>query len=173
MSDYGLDPKQLVQRIIRPTLQYRLNKWTRSAEVLVLGTALVESRLRYVDQVDKKNRPGPAFGVWQMEGPTHADHYRNYLNFPANKELKLRVIKLATFFSGDFPDPGEMAGNLYYACAMCRIDYLRAKPALPGWNDAAGMAAYHKSFYNSAAGKTKVDESIEHFEFAIKLGDMT
>jgi hypothetical protein len=135
--------------------------------VLSLGTSLTESELRRLDQVDKLNRPGPAFGLWQMEGATHLDNYRNFLDY--RPELKREVLKFAGFFSGNYPDPAEMQGNLYYACAMCRIDYLRAKPALPAWNDAAGMAAYHKQNYNSALGKTDVAKSIEHFKFAIQL----
>ena len=43
------------------------------AERLVCATALAESALRYVDQVDKAGRPGPAYGLFQMERRTHDD----------------------------------------------------------------------------------------------------
>ena len=165
-TDYGLDPKQFVRHILRPTIQ-RIDLWSPAAEVLVLGTALVESHLRYVDQIDKANKPGPAFGVYQCEGPTHADYYKNFLRYDA--QLRAKCIRLASWFSGDFPDPGEMVFNLAYATAMCRIHYRRIKEALPSSSDAAAMAAYHKRYYNTHLGKTKVEESVEHFEFAISL----
>lgn len=163
---YGLDPKQFVRHIVRPILQ-RIQLWSPPAEVLVTGTALVESNLRYVDQVDKRNRPGPAFGLWQMEGPTHADHYRTFLVH--QPELKRAVLSLASRYTADFPDPGEMVFNAGYACAMCRVDYRRVRESLPPVNDARRMAEYHKRYYNSALGKTKVEESIKHFQFAISL----
>lgn len=167
-ANYGLDPKQFVRHIIRPTLQ-RIELWSEAAEVLVLGTALVESHLRYVDQIDRRNRPGPAFGLWQMEGPTHHDHWEHFLRYGGNTDLRWKLIRLATHFSGDHPDPGEMVFNMAYACAMCRVDYRRVKSALPPTNNAAAMADYHKAHYNSRKGKTKVEESIKHFEFAIAL----
>lgn len=166
MSDYGIDPKQFVRHILRPTL-YRIDLWSPAAEVLLLGTALVESRLRYVDQIDKFNQPGPAFGVYQCEGPTHADYYRSFLRY--QPELRTKCMRLASWFSSDFPDPGELTFNLAYATAMCRIHYRRVKESLPPSRNAAAMAAYHKTYYNTKAGKTKVEESIKHFEFAIAL----
>lgn len=164
--DYGLDPKQLVRYVIRPVLQQRLDLWSPSAEVLVLGTALVESNLKFIDQIDKANNPGPAFGLWQCEGPTHADHYRNFLAY--NFDLKQRVIRLASFFSGDFPDPRELSWNLAYACAICRIHYRRKKAALPPAHNATAMAEYWKREYNGP-GKGTVAKAIPHFEFAINL----
>lgn len=169
MSDYGLDPKQFVRHILRPTL-HRLGLWSRPAEVLVLGTALVESRLRYVDQIDKSNKPGPAFGVFQMEGPTHADIHRNFLRF--NRELSNQVVRLATWYSGDFPDPGEMIFNMAYATAMCRVHYRRVREVLPAAGDARGMGAYWKRHYNTPLGKGTVEKAIEHFEFAVNLEGM-
>lgn len=166
MSDYGVDPKQFVRYILRPTLQ-RIDLWSPSAEVLCLGTALTESNLRYVDQIDKANKPGPAFGPYQIEGPTHADYYRHFLRY--NTDLRMKCIRLASFFSGDIPDPQEMWGNWVYASAMCRVHYRRVKEALPPASDALAMAQYHKKYFNTVKGKTKVEESIKHFEFATKL----
>ena len=165
MSDYGLDPKQFVRHILRPTLR-RIDLWSPSAEVLVLGTALVESRLRYVDQIDRANKPGPAFGVYQCEGPTHADYYRSYLRYHA--ELRMTCMRLASHFSGDFPDPSELVFNMAYATAMCRIHYRRLKAALPPTNDAAAMAAYWKKYYNGP-GKGTIEKATPHFQFAISL----
>ena len=54
----GLDPGQLLALVIRPTLKYL--EWDgRAAEQLVLGTAITESRLRYIKQLGG----GPALGT--------------------------------------------------------------------------------------------------------------
>lgn len=166
MSDYGVDPKQFVRYILRPTLQ-RIGLWSPSAEVLCLGTALTESRLRYVDQIDKANKPGPAFGPYQIEGPTHADYYRNFLRY--NTDLRMKCMRLSSCFSSDIPDPQEMWGNWMYASAMCRVHYRRIKAALPPTNDALAMAEYWKRYFNSYLGKGTVEKALPHFEFATRL----
>lgn len=158
----GLDLQQVRQWIVKPTLEY-LGLWSLSAERLVLGTAVHESRLRYIDQIDKYNRPGPAFGLWQMEGPTHADLYNSFLSY--QPELKLKVTRLASFYSGSFPDPGEMVGNLKYACAMCRIHYRRVKAPLP--DDVRGLAEYAKRYYNSMLGKATVQQYQDAIQYVI------
>jgi hypothetical protein len=135
--------------------------------VLVVGTALTESELRYVDQVDKANKPGPAFGLWQHEGPTHYDDWHNFLRF--NRDLKWKVTRLASHFSGDYPDPGELVFNMRYACAMARIHYRRFSAALPPVRDAIGMATYWKTHFNTKNGKGTVAKGTPHFDFAIHL----
>lgn len=165
MSEYGLDPKQLLLHVIRPAL-ISIGAHSRAAEVLVLGTGMVESDLRYVDQIDKAGKPGPAFGLWQMEGFTHADLYTSYL--PNHPDLRNKVLRMTGYFSGTFPDPGELVGNLRYAAAMCRIRYLPAKPALPGADDTPGLADYYVRFYNRG-GKSTVAKSIPHFDSAVKI----
>jgi hypothetical protein len=164
--DYGLDPEQLVVHIIRPTLQY-IDLWSPAAGVIVLGTGLTESKLRYVDQIDKANKPGPAYGLWQCEAPTHADYWDNYLRF--QNGLREKCIGLVSRRSALFPPVDELVFNLAYAAAMCRVHYRRVKAPLPDRHDALGMAEYHKRYYNSTAGKTDVRESVKHFQFATKL----
>lgn len=171
MSDYGLDPKQFLRYLIRPILQRYLQLWSPSAEILVLGTALVESKLRWIDQLDKLNRLGPAFGLWQTERITHDDLYANFLVY--HPALRTRLDGLASRGANAQPDVEEVVGNLKYACGVCRLDYYRERSALPRENDAAGFAAYHKRFYNSALGKTDVHESVLHFRRAIELSATT
>lgn len=166
MSDYGLDPRQFVKHIVRPTLD-RIGLPSRQADVLVLGTALVESRLRYVDQIDKADKPGPAFGVYQCEGPTHAALHRKFLvRYP---ELRAKVLRLAGSYTSDFPDPGELVFNLAYATAICRVHYRDVQAPLPAMSDAAAMADYHKRYYNTYSGKTRTEESVRHFQYAISI----
>jgi hypothetical protein len=160
--EYGLDTKQFRHAVVRPVLQ-RLELWRPAAENLVVGTALHESHLKYVKQIG-----GPAFGLFQMEGPTHADLYRSFLN--AHQDLKRKIVQLATFFSAEFPDPSEMIFNLAYATAMCRVHYLRVKEGLPPADRADLLAAYWKTYYNTRLGKGTVAQALPHFELAVKEG---
>ena len=50
MSDYGLDLQQLRVDIVRRSLTH-IGLWSQAAENLVLGTALTESRARYLRQL--------------------------------------------------------------------------------------------------------------------------
>jgi hypothetical protein len=146
-----------------------LGLYSAAADVIVLGTALTESRLKYVDQIDARDAPGPAFGVCQMERLTHDDHHRNFLaHMPV---LRQRVLGLAVgvFLDGSYPSVEQTVWNLNYAFAMCRVDYRREKSPLPRWDDARGMAEYWKLYYNSRKGKGVVNEVIPHFEFATQI----
>ncbi|NGZ29226.1 MAG: hypothetical protein G8345_20355, partial [Magnetococcales bacterium] len=132
----SLDPYQLRILVIRPTLN-TLGHWSKEAEELVLGTAIQESNLRYLRQMNG----GPAIGLWQMEPATHKDIWDNYLS--ARAKLGMKVL-------GPYsrPDPGRMAWALAYACAMCRIHYLRAPEAVPPAGDVVRQAEYWKRWYN-------------------------
>lgn len=160
-----LDYRQVRRFIAIPACQ-RLNLWSQSAENLLMGTALWESKLTYIDQIDKAGKPGPAFGLCQMEGPTHADLYKTTLN--KNKDLRRRVLECATFFSSELPDPAEMQFNLLYAFVMCRVLYFRVPARLPASDDPLALANYHKQYYNTYLGATKVSESIGIFKDVVE-----
>lgn len=165
-TDYGLDPKQFLVRVVRPAL-LRISLDTPAGQVLVLGTALTESHLRYLDQVDPADKLGPALGVYQMEAPTHADLWRHFLI--RHVALRLAVGRLSVFYSGEFPDPGEMIFNLAYATAMCRVHYRRDPVPLPAASDARAMAEYWKRSYNTPLGKGRIESALDHFAFAARL----
>ena len=66
----------LLDRVIAPALE-KIGLWSRAAEELVLGTAIIESGLTYL----KQHGDGPALGLWQVEPATHDDLYTNFLNY--------------------------------------------------------------------------------------------
>jgi hypothetical protein len=145
---------------------HRIALWSQAAENLVMGTALVESKLTYIDQIDKANKPGPAYGLCQMEKATHDDLWKTILERDAL--LRLRVVGTLTDRSTPFPPAmAEMHFNHLYAFVMCRVHYRRVKEALPDANDAMGLAKYHKKYYNTYLGKTEVEESVKQFEYVI------
>ena len=73
-----IPPRQFRRHGVRPVLEHlartepRLD--SRAAEDLLLGTALMESGLREIEQ-----RGGPALGFFQIEPATFADVYDRYL----------------------------------------------------------------------------------------------
>lgn len=154
-----IDPKQFRQLVIVPTLA-QLGLGSIAAEELLLGTALTESGLMWLHQ----GGGGPALGVYQCEPATHDDLFNNFIAFRpdlASRLYPLRMSSLQPAF--------QLAANLAYATAICRIHYLRAPAPLPAAGDAMAMALYHKRFYNTAQGATDPHESVVNFQRAIAL----
>lgn len=163
-----IDPVQLRDYVIRPVLKYLEPEipYSISAEQLLLGTAAQESRLKYLHQLGK----GPAVGLWQMEPNTYDDIWRNYLRHPHHElEDKVRALGLHPDPIVDFINSrDEMAGNLYYACAMSRVYYWRIKESLPPPDDAYKMGAYWKKYYNTEAGKGTIEQFTESWKLIEK-----
>lgn len=142
-----LNPEELRFFVIRPAL-LRIDLWSRSAENIVLGTWIVESGLREIDQ-GSDLVPGPAYGLGQMEFPTYQDHWENFLVY--NEKL-FRAIKGLTPWATR-PPIEELYGNLFFCAAMTRIHYRRVPEPLPASTDFQEMAGYWKLYYNTPKGK--------------------
>ena len=138
-----LDPEQFRLRVIRPSLK-RLGLHSRAAELLLLGTAITESKLSALVQ----NGGGPALGVYQIEPATHADIWRNYLTF--RPVVAARVLILA---AGGFGRAEQLIWNLGYATAIARLVYRRRPEPMPPAGDIPALAAYWKAYFNTTAGK--------------------
>ena len=151
-----MNAKHLRTHVIQPTLT-KLGAWSKAAEDLVLGTACQESHCgKYLRQVGCSGTVG-AFGVWQMEIATARDIYDNYLRY--KPELKAVVDGLR----GNKQSIAEaLTTNLAYACAMCRVPYLRQPGKIPATVD--GQAQYWKKYYNTELGKGTVAEYIDNWE---------
>jgi hypothetical protein len=145
----GIHSGQLREYIIRPTLK-KISLWSKEAEELLLGTAAVESRLGYwIDQTVVG--PGPAYGIFQMERPTHDDVVNNF--------LAVKMPQLSTTILKITGTPAHshtwLHGNLYYATAMARIMYLRFKDPIP--DTLHGQAEYWKQHWNTRLGSGTID----------------
>ncbi len=145
---------QFRTNIVRPTLE-GIGAHNRAAENLVLGTALQESNLHYLRQLNE----GPARGIYQMEPPTHNDIWENFLAY--RPELRERVSALLV---PEKDRVDQLVWNLAYATAMCRIHYLRVRYPLPAPDDIRGLAEYWKQHYNTPQGRGTPDEFIQKFE---------
>lgn len=173
----GLDPEQVRLYIVRPALEW-IDLWSEDAEELVLATAAHESQFRWVDQLDKFDKPGPAYGLWQVEEFTHDDIWRTFLRFRPG--LARHVEELLTVWANGQRDhstnpPGpppveELHWNNLYGAAVCRIRYLRAPGALPDRGDVHALARYWKAHYNTPLGKGTVEEFADHYELVKPKG---
>lgn len=155
----GLNISQLKNLVIKPSLEF-IGLYSDAACNLVTGTALVESGASYLHQVGT----GPACGLWEVEPGTEKDCWDNYLRY--NAELSTKVRQLM----GQGPEipNAQLIGNLFYGAAICRIKYARSLHPLPAANDAAGLANYHKSIYNTALGAANAEKNIPLFLQAIR-----
>ena len=136
------DARQLRELVIKPALS-EIELWSPAAEELVLGTAIIESRLSFIKQLGR----GPALGLWQIEPDTHRDVYDNFLEY--REGLYDQVLSLSA--------PGQtfeenLTSNMQYGAAICRLCYYRAPEALPDEGDLEGQARYWKRYYNTPLG---------------------
>lgn len=146
-----LDPEQFRRRVVRPSLK-RLGLHSPAAELLLLGTAIVESNLSALVQ----KAGGPALGVYQIEPATHADVWRNYLVY--RPVLAARAALLA---AGGIGRSEQLVWNLAYATAIARLVYRRRREPLPPADDIPALAAYWKAHFNTAAGKGSAAKFVE------------
>ena len=158
MNGLGLDVEQVRIEVVRPALR-SIKLWSRVAENLVLGTGIVESRLKYIKQLGT----GPALGLFQMEPFTHNDIWRTTL---WGTELGMNVGNLIRPFHGIAPPATQLIGNLWYAAAMCRVHYRRIRAPLPSDN-AMDLARYWKQYYNTPLGAGTVEKATPAFEIAV------
>jgi len=117
-----------------------------SAENILVGTFLAESLINgqtYLRQLGG----GPALGPYQMEPATHDDIFYRY--FSKRPAIAGRVKQLLANAPGPI---FQLASNLAYATAMCRVRYWMAPRRLPEADDIEGLAAYWKQHYNTPLG---------------------
>ncbi|MFZ2648611.1 MAG: hypothetical protein WA210_00770 [Burkholderiaceae bacterium] len=145
----GLEIKQFHRFVVQPALAH-IGLAGIDAERLVVGTGLTESQLAFIDQKGRGGETGwgPALGLFQMEKRTFDDH----VLWLRTRQVGLWAkVESWTWKSEAFPSLWhQLAGNLPFAAAMCRIHYYRAPEKLPSTLD--GMAQIYKLRYNSPLG---------------------
>lgn len=138
--------------VIRPALAH-LKLEAPNREQLILATGMQESRYRYLDQLDPAGRPGPGYGLWQMEKATHDDIWKNFIRY------RPELLRLMPGLLIPTQDPcHQMRFNMIYAAAMCAVHYRRARHSIPDLGDINGMAVYWKTYYNTVKGAGTVEE---------------
>jgi len=160
-----MDMNQLHRFIVKPVLKY-MGLSGHAAEQLVVGTALTESNLQYIDQITSSQDVtlGPAYGLYQIEPNTLGDLYDNYLKYHKQRKNKFDNL-LASYPSNTI----QLATNLYYATAACRLIYYRQPRALPEANDLRGLADYWKTYYNTSKGKGTIGQFLAKASPVLRL----
>lgn len=146
--------------VIEPTTRY-LDLSSKSANDLLLGTAILESNVEHTRQIGG----GPALSLFQIEPDTLSDVYKSYLNY--RKPLKDKVDGLLYGQPTYKNRLRNLEVNPFYACAIARICYLRVPKSLPNENLGLegyimSLAYYWKKYYNTplGAGTIKKAEKI-------------
>lgn len=150
----GLDPKQFLAGVVRPTLAHLGLPGGETAVRLVFGTAAKES-----DGFEalRQRGGGPALGLYQMEPATFRDLWDRFLR---SRPLKATVWD----FVAQTPSLEEqLVGNLFFATAMCRVKYYASPFAMPDAAAPEDLALIWKRFYNTPDGKGTPAEFLEHY----------
>lgn len=148
--------------ILRPTLEM-IGLYSKSAEVLILGTGLVESGFNYIKQIGTIRNGG--FGFFQCENATYLDIVR-YLK--VNKKLGDRITAACNI--DYFPPTVEpVIWNLRLAVCICRVKYFMIPKELPKSDDLEWICKYYLKYYNTILGKSTFEKSIESFREAAAL----
>lgn len=126
---------------------------------LIVGTALVESDLRYVKQIT-----GPAVGICQIEPATYND-LRTRFSLKHGDILE-KVLKFLNMSMLPFK-PDYLMGNMSASVIIARIKYYMHPDPLPSANDWHALSAYHKKIYNTPLGATDITVSQKIFRSVV------
>lgn len=114
----GIDAEDFRNYVIRPAL-HRIGVYRTEVELLLLGTAAVESQLGAV----LKGAAHQASGIYHLHGVAHRHIWDDYL--ATRPELASKVRGLAS--QRDFLNHphAELMTNMSYASAVCWLAYCR------------------------------------------------
>jgi len=157
----------LLTTVIRPTLNsIQDESGTKlageNAEYMLLGTCIAETG----DLDTRRQKNGPALGLFQMEPFTHDDLWNNYLSY--RPKLRDAVLKHFNITSKPPPNAQLLESNDSYAAIMARIRYLPAPAAMPSSTDLKGQAQYWVTYYNRG-GKGTVADYLARWHAAMGL----
>lgn len=145
--------RDLRDMVVRPTLE-RLGLASPAAVALVLGTAVEESGLGALKQLGG----GPARGFWQVEPATHDDvTARVVTRYP---HLHERLSEIAGLWPSRIE---QLATNLCYGAAICRLKYYLDPLPLPAADDIDALGVAYKRIYNTALGKGSAEKWAKNY----------
>lgn len=147
-----------LEYIIPETCKYLdIKRKDENDTAMVLHTAAAESALGLdlrQSSFSMKSNKG-AFGLYQMELVTHDDIWNVVLG--AYPILQMKISQLILPGISDPKD--NLTANLWYATAMCRMQYYRFSEPLPKADDIYKQADYWLCYYNRG-GKGTVEKFV-------------
>jgi len=159
-----MDPKQLLEYIIAPTLRRMPKMDSLAAHQLLLITAILESDCgKYVHQVGG----GPAVSIYQIEPATLYDIYDRIIR---QKFSRIMVYTRVACLDHE-PSLEDMMGNHIIATMMARFNYYGNPLALPKAGDVDGLIRYYLTTWKPNPSSTtfaKCQQKINTY----KIGDI-
>lgn len=165
----GLDARQFRDEIIIPILQ-RMGMDSPAARVLMLGTAIQESRLIWLRQLGS----GPARGVYQIEPATAKDVVGRY--FKQKPHIRARV---SAALDGLLPPDVRwdenwtaederalefrLTADLAFQTALARVRYWMDPHPLPPAERLEDIGAYYKRVFNTEQGSATVAQFVLNY----------
>jgi len=146
--------EQYRDMILQPSLE-QIGMRSKSAEILVLGTGLAESRMTHL-----KQHNGPALSLFGIEPPSYAEVIKYLHRKPIIKEKLLQACEYQELES----TTDRLVCNIKYATLFCRIFYWRFEEPLPHHEDLYGLGKYWKKYYNTHLGKGSADEFVRVYK---------
>lgn len=126
-----------------------------NAEKLLLRTLIVESDSgKHLIQAND----GPAVSFFQLEPATIYDIVDNYL---VHRMDDYRLVSSFTTISLSSRHLAqEVRGNIQLSVLFARLQYLRAKGAIPLTRNIFGQMTYWKHKYNTVSGKGSIPKAV-------------
>lgn len=164
-----------IRTFINLTLK-NIDLYSRNAEEQIFFTGAVESL--YTEIIQGRTPNGTARSFWQVEPRTGKDICDNYWHWKRKGYYAQKIIKhcyLPQIKGFNYEDHDYsihvidqlLTTNIYFALAMARLKYLRTPRPLPDHNDPRAMAEYHKQYFNTAQGETKIEKSIQTYKYVL------
>lgn len=158
-----IDLEQFRRIVVAPTLMATA-LWSEAAEVLVTGTALTESGLRYLAQ-----KGGPAIGLFQIEPVTALDIRRYLIERQAAIATRITHWVGMSGRTSIFQVPDDMllrrlATDLELGCAFCRVKFYMDPQPLPDASDIDALGALWKRVYNGPGKGTAAGWALAYRE---------
>lgn len=150
--------EQFLDEVIIPVL-IDLGMNSKSAQVLMLGTAMCESNLTFFNQIG-----GPAQSFYGIEPETYEDIRNRYLARRKDIACKLEKWTLPALSELD-----QLDGNMYLSTAFARVKYWMDPHSLPPAEDALGLYSVYKRVYNTHLGASEIDRCGPLFVKARKI----
>lgn len=153
-----MDSIQFRDMVIIPALQemdtHLPGANSEAAVMLLLGTALVESDLKWI-----KQHKGPALGVFQIEPATADDIMKRYI---AGKPRFVNMFD--EMFGGKWRSKYKelIVTDLRFAVVVCRLRYWMETTTLP--QDLEGLAQYWDHNYNANKRKGTTAQFIAKYK---------
>lgn len=154
-----MDPRQLRDLVVRPSLAALGLPGGEAAERLVMGTAAHESGgFRYIHQVGG----GPALSLWQIEPATAEDAWDR-----AGEAQRNAMEHLGVGYPVRLAWEEVLPGNLYLGAALCRLVYYLKPFEMPTglrWEVSPyDLAVIWKRWWNTEEGAGHPEQFVQAY----------